>query len=104
MLNPLTQFVPDESQGYKRETASLTIQSTETEVIIDGPGLIKVEVESSTADPIVSGTLPDTVSFKFSLVPSYSPKPAVVSGVLNRADPRTGSNEAARWMIQTEPL
>jgi hypothetical protein len=104
MLNPLTQFVPDGSRGYKKESTSLTIQSTVTEVVIDGPGLIETEVISHTTDPIVNGTLPDTVSFKLSLVPTHSAKPAVVSGVLNRADPQTGFNEAARWIIQREPL
>jgi len=96
-LKPLMDCVLIGSDRYKEESTSLTIKSTSTEVIIDGPGLIRTEVRSCT--PIVSETLPNTALFKLSPEPNHSAKPAVVSGVLNRVDRGIYPNEAARWIV-----
>jgi hypothetical protein len=54
LLRPPEQFVhaPVSDQRFerRRETLSLTIQATESELIIDGPGMVILEAEGRSAD------------------------------------------------------
>lgn len=81
------------SDGF--QSRSLTIASTNSEVIIEGPGMIKLNTCEKTL-PIV-GEITDSVQVIINLLPADTDRSIQISTILTPSTPT--ENELGRWIL-----